>query len=144
MNAIFGTNGWKIHVDVTNIVGVASDTDSQHSALNRDELSFGITHTVDAPFGHIAKINTYANSCMLVRHVSNIKDYKVENPHHMTPKIVNHFASGALSSVIKKVTANLNNTKYTVEVDPFTANAGDVFTTPDSWSDIIPPNNITL
>ena len=55
-----------------------------------------------------------------------------------------HFDVGSAAEVIKKVVVNLNNTKYTVEVNPFSANATDPYTTPDGWSEITPPINIPI
>ena len=47
----------------------------------------------------------------------------------------NHFENGGLSSVIKKVITNVNNTKYTATVDPFEAKESDVYDILESWSD---------
>jgi len=45
----------------------------------------------------------------------------------------NHFQNGAPSSIIKKVNVNLNNNKYSVEIDPTEADATDPYTMPDGW-----------
>ena len=55
-----------------------------------------------------------------------------------------HFDVGGDASVIKNVTVNLNNLKYNIHVDPLDANESDIYTTPDSWSSIEPPQVISL
>jgi hypothetical protein len=60
----------------------------------------------------------------------------------------NHFEGGASTRVIKRVITNLNNSKYTVEVDPFEANEDDPHSLVDSWSPREPgtdfDTNVTL
>lgn len=49
----------------------------------------------------------------------------------------NHFESGDAMSVIKKVDVDVNGARrYTAQIDPFDANTGDVYTIPESWTDI--------
>lgn len=54
-------------------------------------------------------------------------------PFHGTIDTENHFENGPTSSVIKKVTANLNTNKYSVEVDPFGASESDVHQILGGW-----------
>lgn len=56
-------------------------------------------------------------------------------PFYGTTDTENHFENGGLSSVIKKVTTNVNTTKYTAIVDPFEASESDVYEVIESWSD---------
>ena len=51
----------------------------------------------------------------------------------------NHFPDGSEEiPIIKKVYVNVNNNKYTAEVDPFTANKTDVYNILESWTETIP------
>ena len=45
----------------------------------------------------------------------------------------NHFENGEQTGVIKRVITNLNQLKYTAEIDPFSANANDVFNIIEGW-----------
>jgi hypothetical protein len=52
-----------------------------------------------------------------------------------------HFEDGTEVSVIKKVTTNVNQMKYTADIDPFAANRGDNFDINEAWSVRVPPDN---
>lgn len=53
----------------------------------------------------------------------------------------NHFESGPETGVIKKVTTNVNQLKYTAVINPFEANIGDEYSVDESWDMRIPPND---
>lgn len=65
-------------------------------------------------------------------------------PMHGIGDVEGHFDVDNAASVIKQVNVNINNLKYTAVVDPFEANSGDIYSVPESWSDIDPPNIISL
>lgn len=50
----------------------------------------------------------------------------------------NHFETDGVAPIIKRVLVNVNNNKYTAEVNPFTANPEDIFTIDEKWEITIP------
>ena len=56
----------------------------------------------------------------------------------------NHFASGPNAKVIKKVSVNLNNNKYSAVIDPFDASATDPYTTNENWGARTPANDFDV
>jgi hypothetical protein len=56
-------------------------------------------------------------------------------PIYGLPDPEGHFDAGSTSSVIKKVTVNVNNTKYTATIDPFEAEESDPHSIVEEWAD---------
>ena len=56
----------------------------------------------------------------------------------------NHFEVGAPATIIKKVTANLNNNKYSVTVDPFSASATETHSIVEGWSPRVAPTDFDV
>lgn len=52
-----------------------------------------------------------------------------------------HFEDGSVVSVIKKVTTNANQFKYTAIIDPFTAESGDAHVVGETWSRRVAPDD---
>lgn len=50
-----------------------------------------------------------------------------------------HFDDGTATNVIKHVKVNINNSmQYSAIIDPFTANAEDIFNVNETWSNLVP------
>lgn len=50
----------------------------------------------------------------------------------------NHFDTDGILPLIKRVIVNVNNNKYTAEINPFEANKDDIFEIDESWVETIP------